>query len=258
MRNPLKHKLAQGEAVFGIWSLIPSAPLSEVMASAGLDFQILDMEHGVYDLASLDAGVRACEAAGCSPMVRVPGANPFAVQSALDLGAHGVVVPQIADCAAAKIALEQQKFAPRGTRGFNPFTRGGGFDPAKNASRLDNDFALTCLIIESPRAYDELDEILALPDLDMIYLGVYDFSVALGCPGQMDDPRLEEFVVAATRKARDKGKAVGALVKSKTEMERFLNLGANVLVYAVDTFVIHRAISGAVREFGEARTDSKD
>ena len=246
-------KLAAGAPVLGIWSLIPSPILSEIIGSAGLDFQILDMEHGVYDLTSLDAGIRASEAAGCSPLVRVPGADGFAIQSVLDLGAHGVVVPQIADFEAARDAVEKCKFAPSGTRGFNPFTRGGGYDPSKGQSKFDNDWGLTSLIIENVRAWEELEQILGIDELDMVYLGVYDMSVALGCAGQIDDPRIIDFVERATKQARDAGKAVGVMVKTREEMKRALDLGANVLVYAVDTFVIHRAMAQGVTWFGEAK-----
>ena len=73
LENPLKEKLAKNQPILGIWSIIPSPILTEVMGVSGLDFQILDMEHGAFDLTALDNSIRACEAAGCSPLVRVPG-----------------------------------------------------------------------------------------------------------------------------------------------------------------------------------------
>jgi 4-hydroxy-2-oxoheptanedioate aldolase len=120
--HPLRAKLAAGRTLAGIWSLIPSAPLVGTLAASGFDFVILDAEHGAYDFATLDAAITACEDGGASPLVRTPGADAFFIQRALDLGADGVVVPQIADADAAARAIAMMHFAPAGTRGYNPFT----------------------------------------------------------------------------------------------------------------------------------------
>ena len=123
--HPLRAKLAAGRTLAGIWSVIPSAPLVGTLAASGFDFVILDAEHGGYDFGSLDAAITACEDGGASPLVRSPGADAFFIQRALDLGADGVVVPQVADEAAAARAVAMMHYAPLGTRGYNPFTRGG-------------------------------------------------------------------------------------------------------------------------------------
>ena len=124
--DSLKLKLKSDHPVVGTWSIISSPMVVEILALSGFDFLILDMEHGVYDQTALDSCIRACEAAGCAPIVRVPGINPSAVQWALDMGAHGIVVPQVGDAASAEMAVSMTKFAPDGTRGYNPFTRVAG------------------------------------------------------------------------------------------------------------------------------------
>ncbi len=252
--NPLKQKLARGEPILGTWSIIPSPIVAEIMGLAGLDFQILDMEHGVFDMGTLDATIRACETAGCSPLVRVPGIAPFTIQAVLDLGAHGIVVPQVPDEHAALAAVRCMKYAPEGTRGYNPFTRAAQYaNPATNeAGKLDNRFGLASVIVESESAWNALDRILEVPGLDMVYLGVYDMSVALGCKGDVHAPRVAEFVVSSTRRIRDAGKAAGLMVKTRAEMDAALELGANALVFAVDTFVIRGAVAQAVETFREA------
>jgi 4-hydroxy-2-oxoheptanedioate aldolase len=251
IENPLKAKLARNQPIFGIWSIIPSPILAEVIGVSGFDFQILDMEHGPYDLGSLDASIRACESTGCSPLVRIPGIAQFVIQSAMDLGAHGIIVPQVADEAAAAAAVRCAKYAPDGTRGYNPFTRAASYkNPPNNQSgKLHNNFGFTSIIIESLSAYSALDKILQIRDLDMIYLGIYDMAVAMGCQGDVSNPRVEEFVTEAVPRIRRAGKAVGMMVMSTREIEKALKLGANVLVYAVDTFIIHRALQEASDAF---------
>jgi 4-hydroxy-2-oxoheptanedioate aldolase len=257
--NPLKQKLATGRPVLGIWSIIPSPIVVEILACAGLDFQILDMEHGVFDRGSLDNCIRAAESAGCSPLVRVPGFDPFAVQTVLDLGAHGVVFPQLGDARAVETAVRSSKYAPRGTRGYNPFTRVAQYDPPPSLSdgKLNNSFGLSAVILETEGAYRELDAVLAMPDLDLLYLGVYDMSLVLGCQGNVGHPRVQDFVRHAAREGRKAGKAVGLLVKSRAEVDSALDLGANVLVWAVDSFLIRNAGSAAVEQFRQAWTQDK-
>lgn len=255
MENPLKIKLSSGQPVLGIWSIIPSPIVIEIFGLAGLDFQILDMEHGVFDLQALDANIRACESVHCSPLVRVPSIVPHIFQSALDLGAHGIIVPQITDEITARTAVQCMKYSPEGVRGYNPFTRAALYSnpPTNETGKLNNRFGFSSIIIENESAYRSLDKILTISDLDMVYVGVYDMAVALGCKGDVSHPKVVDFVETSIRRIRDAGKAAGMMVKTQSEIEYALKLGANVLVFAVDTFVIHRAASEIVQLFRDTQ-----
>jgi len=248
--NPLKAKLKQGQPVIGIWSIIPSPIIAEIIGLAGMDFQILDMEHGVYDLSTIENSVRASQAVGCSALVRVAGSSLFSIQSCLDIGVSGIIVPQIANYEAAVTAVKHMKYYPAGNRGFNPFTRAGNYGMGSlEDSKLNNDYGLASIIIENIEAYNQLDQILTIPNLDIVYLGVYDMSVALGCQGDMNNPSLHEFVSTSVYKITQMGKVAGLMVKSKNEMEKYLDMGARFLVYAVDTLVIHNKMAEIVNEF---------
>ncbi len=195
--HPLRVKLARGVPIAGIWSVLPSAQAAGTIAAAGFDFAILDCEHGGFDFATLEATITACETAGASPLVRAPGADGFFIQRALDLGADGIVVPQIPDADSARRAVRMAHFAPIGTRGYNPYTRGGNYGMPPQP-RYAAGYPFTGVLIESPAAAEQLSQIVAIPELDLIYLGVFDYSVALGIPGQVDDPRVQDFVARAT------------------------------------------------------------
>jgi 4-hydroxy-2-oxoheptanedioate aldolase len=238
--NPLKAKLAAGRVVAGIWCVIPSAPLVGTLAAAGFDFAILDAEHGGWDFGTLDAGITACEDGGAAALVRAPGADAFFIQRALDLGADGVLVPQIPDAAAAARAVAMAHFPPLGTRGYNPFTRGGHYGIAPQP-KLARGYPLTGVLVESPAAAGELPQILALPALDLVYLGVFDYSVALGVPGEVNDPRVRAFVETAARAARAAGKAVGTTAMSREQAAWLTGLGVNVLLYGADTWLAGKA-----------------
>lgn len=251
--NQLKAKLASGQAVLGVWSIIPSPVVVEIFALSGIDFAILDMEHGIFDVGALDSCVRACEAAGAVPLVRIPGLNPSAAQWALDLGAHGIVVPQVGNATDVENVVKMAKYAPMGHRGYNPFTRAANYanPPDNRSGKLNNDFSLTCVIIENESAVADLARICATPGLDVIYMGIYDLSVALGCNGDTKHPHVVEVVELAIRQIRAAGKAAGMMVRSQQDIAKALALGANFLVYSVDTFIIREAVTRAVSSFDQ-------
>lgn len=253
--NPIKAKLIAGKPVMGIWSIISSPVIVEILALSGLDFVILDMEHGTYDVEALDRCVLACEAAGAVPLVRVPGMDSSAIQWALDVGAYGIVVPQICGYEQAEQAVRMCRFAPDGMRGYNPFTRAGRYGSFSGIAdgKLCNAFGLSSIIIENESSLADLERICTLPWLDMVYIGVYDLSVALGCAGNIGDPRITQIVTDSISTIRAAGKAAGMMVRNAAEITNALALGANVLVYGVDTLVIHQAMSGAVDAFRQAQ-----
>lgn len=249
--NFVKEKLVAGKPVIGMWSIINSAITVDIAAHAGLDFQILDMEHGVFDLTSLDHCIRACESQQCSPIVRVPSLQPTIIQNCLDLGAHGIIVPQIKETEEAKQVVKATKFAPTGTRGFNPFTRAGHYNPTLPlaTTKLHNDFALTGIILENKKVFDELPNLLTLPHLDLFYLGIYDLSFDLGLAGNVDHPLIKEYVTTALKQIHQAGKFAGLMVKNPQEIETYLALGANVIVYGVDTHIYYSAIQKNIQAF---------
>lgn len=250
-QNPLKAKLADGKCLVGVWSVLPSAILTELLAYSGFDFQILDMEHGTYHLGSVADGIRAAEGAGCSPLVRVPGRNPFVIQPVLDAGAHGVVVPQVQSAADARDIVAQMLFAPEGTRGYNPFTRASQYCPPAvlPAGKLDNSFPFICLILETENAFAEIDQILAIPRLDGIYLGVYDLSMAIGLNGNTRHPRIQQVVGESISKAKQFKKSIGLMVRDSEEMAAALDAGADMLLVGVDSALVHSSASSAVQAF---------
>jgi len=257
--NLLKLKLKNDQPVIGTWSIISSPIVVEILALSGFDFLILDMEHGIYDQTALDACIRACEAAGCAPIVRVPGINPSAVQWALDMGAHGIVVPQVGNADSAAMAVGMTKFAPAGSRGYNPFTRAAGYAaPGNNqVGKLRNEFGLTSVIVENQTALDDLDAILAIEDLDMVYVGVYDLSIALGFEGDTKHPMLCQMLDKTITRVRAAGKIAGLMVRNKEDVTKAIKLGAHFLVYSVDTFILREAAKDAVAAFTQGVSDAQ-
>jgi 4-hydroxy-2-oxoheptanedioate aldolase len=240
MRNFVKEKLARGESVVGIWSIIPSAMVCEIVASSGLDFMILDMEHGCFDLGTMSEAIRSIVDYECSPIVRVPFIEQTLIQRVLDAGAHGIVAPQVKSVADAQKLVDCCRFAPKGIRGFNPYTRAGNFTADNKSLYLDNDFPLVSIIIENLDAYSSLGEILRVDGIDVFYLGVYDMTCAFGVRGELNHPKVETFVMDASKQISKAGKVVGKMI-DRVEHEK-IEAGPQFLVLQPDTFQLKKAI----------------
>lgn len=239
MENFLKNKIRQGSTVVGVWNILASSAVTELISLAGYDFQILDLEHGLYDMSSIQESIRICELLGCSPLVRMADLNQAGAQKILDVGAHGLIFPQISSFNDAKIAVANCFYPPVGRRGYNPFTRGNSYAFTNSSIKRDiNNFGLSGLIIENQTAYFELDKILEIENLDIIYLGAYDMSVSLGKPGDMDNPDLIKFLENGITKIRKSNKSAGVMVKTTAECEYFKKLGANIILAGVDSHII--------------------
>jgi 4-hydroxy-2-oxoheptanedioate aldolase len=199
--NDLLHAPAP---VFGTWLQMPCADVVDIVAASGYGFGIVDLEHGSFDFGAADMLVRACDANGIVPFVRVPDAHVPTITKALDCGAAAVIVPRVASVDDARTAIAATRWAPDGTRGACPCVRSGGHFvrdwPRFRAERQAAAGAL--LLIETPGAIDAIDDICALDGLRGIVLGPFDLAVAMGLDGDWRaaavQDALERVVHAAT------------------------------------------------------------
>lgn len=251
VQNTVKRKLTQGKTVFGTWNAITSATVCEVIAQTDIDFQILDMEHGSFSFENIENCIRAIENYDCSPLVRVGGLNLNDSQKALDLGAHGLIFPQVKGVEETKLAMQFTQFAPKGIRGLNPFTRYQAFsvNEKSNLFQKESDFSLRSIILENKESLDQIDQILDVPDLDLVYLGAYDMSVVLGRPGKMNSPEVQNFIETGIKKVRAAKKAVGVMTSDVETAKRYEQLGANFIVLGVDTNIIGNSVQKIINSF---------
>jgi 2-keto-3-deoxy-L-rhamnonate aldolase RhmA len=245
----------------GLWRIVPSPMLSEIFAQSGLDFQILDCEHGGYDYATLLPDILACECHGCAPLIRVSGHDKIEVQRCLDLGAHGLVFPQLNTVDDFARAGAMMDCAPLGTRGYNPFVRAGNYGTVGGALCPDSNSDAPSSgpkapstitrparpwfvpIVETLAAAEHIASIAALPRIDLVYIGVYDLSAQLGCPGKLDAPELAQIVeqiLAACFAAR---KPVGMMALSADAAKQLAARGVQALVHGVDSQRIKQGMS---------------
>ncbi len=244
--NNLKKKLMNGDVVFGCWNILPYPVICEIFSRRGFDFQILDMEHGNFNFENLQSCVSVIDPKICTPLVRIPGVQLFDSQKALDSGAQGLIFPQITGANECDRAVKMTKYTPVGTRGFNPFTRAWDFGKKNSFYILDSNETLSLIIIENKSAYDQLDEILKIKDLDVVYLGVYDMSCAFGKPGELDSAEIIHFVENGIKKIIEAGKVAGVMCTQPEQAKKYINLGAKFIVLGVDSQIISNSVESLI------------
>tara|TARA_B110000046_G_scaffold135156_1_gene141439 strand:+ start:3097 stop:3885 length:789 start_codon:yes stop_codon:yes gene_type:complete len=256
-KNFLKEKIAKGKPLIGTFNTLSSPIVSEILARSGFDFLIIDFEHGALDLRNISNYVNACENYGCSPIIRIPTNSPWMVSQALDQGAHGIMVPGINDFASAKKFVSSTKFHPIGNRGFTPFTKSGGFTNRMNSeySSRANDFTLSSIIIESLEGLNDLENILKIKDLDIIYFGAYDLSQALGFPGEVKNSKVISIIQNATNKVISSGKIAGGFVpQSESDIDWLLDMGIKFITYNVDSDILFDSSNKIVNWFNNKKS----
>lgn len=254
--NKLKVAFKNRDVVVGPWCIIPSPSLMNVIAASGMDFVIIDMEHGPHSFENAENMIRAAEVENCTPIVRVSKNDESLILNALDIGAHGVIVPHIESKEDAERAISYAKYHPLGQRGFSPFTRAGKYSllNVKEHSALQNANTMIILLLEGKQGILNLDEILSIDDInnkvDLIYIGAYDLSQAVGYPGQVDHPIVREEMEKCISKIKKKNIAVGGYVaKDRNDIKWMCEMGMQFITLLPDCTVIFHAFESLHRDF---------
>ncbi len=207
--NKLREIWAQGGAVVNGWLAIANSFSAETMAHQGWDSLTVDLQHGVVDYAGMVPMLQAISTTPTVPVVRVPWLEPGIIMKTLDAGAYGVICPMVNTRADAEKLVAYTHYAPQGTRSFGPVRAllYGGADYPQHANNTIVAFAM----IETAQALENLDDILATPGLDAVYIGPSDLSLALGCKPTFDDldPKAADAVQHILARAKAHGVVAG-------------------------------------------------
>ena len=235
-----KQKLKAG-AVFGPFSKTCDPGVIEVLAHSGFDFVILDMEHGPSSVETVQSLIRSAELSGIVPIVRVPSTDEEIISNVLDVGAAGVQVPKVTCAADVHDALNASKFAPLGKRGVCRYVRAANYssmDKERYFSKAANE-ALLIVQLEGLEALKNLDEILDVEGIDIIFIGPYDLSQSLGVPGQVDHPSVIEKTTEIVNACRAKEIAVGNFTETAEQSRFWIDKGLTYMSFSVDLGLLY-------------------
>jgi 4-hydroxy-2-oxoheptanedioate aldolase len=242
----LRDRLANGETVVGTFQLVDSPAVAEMTGVAGMDFTILDQEHGPLTAETTLAMCAAAERGGAAPVVRVRNNSEAEIQRALDVGAAGVEIPQVETGEDARAAVEHARFDPVGSRGLSPYVRAGRYTGSEDYTERQNETVTVIVHIEGERGVENLDDVMAVDGIDVLFLGPYDMSQSLGIPGQVGDDRVESLMAEVCDRAGEAGKVGGTYADDPAMARRWIEAGAQYVAVSVDGAILTHAFEDVV------------
>ena len=222
-------ELLRGQrALLGMFVGIPSPSLVEMCGHAGVDFVIVDNEHGPAGIESTEHMLRAARASGIIPVVRTLESDILRV---LDIGASAIQVPQVNSAEQARRIVAAAKYPPLGMRGAAFSTRAAGYGFFGGEQHVADSNTGTAVIVmtETRTALDHLDEILSVPGIDAVFFGPNDLSFSLGHPGQMTHPDVVAAIEHGIARALAHGVAPGVLALTPEDFQRWRKAGARYI-----------------------------
>ena len=201
--NLLKSNLQNNQVTIGSWLSIPSPVTAEIMAQAGFQWLVVDMEHSVIDLETMQAMFLALELNKCIPLVRLSGKDPNQAKRVLDAGAYGIITPMVNTVEEAERMVHSVKYPPWGKRGVGLARAQGYGMKFDDYMEHFNEHSIVIIQIEHKEAVENIDAILSVKGIDGIFIGPYDLSGSYGIPGKLNNPLIveaEQIVLDAANK----------------------------------------------------------
>jgi len=241
-------ELLQGpRPLLGIFISIPSPALVEMAGHAGFDFVVIDNEHGPAGIETTEHLIRAARCVGVVPIVRVSGANQQEILRTLDVGASGIQVPQVNTLEQARLVASAAKYPPAGSRGVAFGTRAAGYGFFGGAAYVAaaNEQTVVVSHIETVEAVENLDAMLEIEGLDVIFIGPTDLSVSMGHPGNPSHPEVQATITDCIRRIAAAGRAPGLMVTTTAEFGQWADAGARYITINMSS-VVGSALKAAV------------
>jgi 2-keto-3-deoxy-L-rhamnonate aldolase RhmA len=223
----LRARILSGETLIGVFSDLASPLAAELCGQAGFDWVVLDLEHGAATEADLLALLHAVGTTPMAALVRPQSAERLRVGRALDLGAEGIMLPQLKSIDEVREAVSYLRYPPVGQRGVALRTRGADMGALSHAdiARVVNERVVGIVQVESPAIVAEADAIAALEEVDVLFVGPADLSHSLGIPGRFDDARFQDALKAVVAACEGQGKAAGILIYDAAALPPLIDLG---------------------------------
>jgi 4-hydroxy-2-oxoheptanedioate aldolase len=250
--NQARGRVLSGEILFGTFLNTGSPVVAEIVGLSGLDWVVIDLEHGAGDEPAALAQVQALAASGVVVLNRVESGATARIAHALDTGAAGVLVPQIQSVEDAEFAASCCRYS--GLRGVAKGNRAWKWGAVAHADLRRADAATICALqIETASALAAADEIAAIDGVDVLFIGPADLGFSLGIDGSPDHPRLLEAATAVASAAADSGKAAGILVENAAQAEIYADLGFTFIGCGSDGGVLRRSTVALATELEAIR-----
>jgi len=238
--NKLKQNLKQGKHVFGTWSNIASPTVTNILANTGVDFIVLDLEHGPSSFETIESQIYASECENVSAIVRLASSDRIDILHALEVGATNILVSQVSSVEETAAIISACKYFPEGDRGVSLFTKNHGYSDKNSKEKMAkiNDETFVGVLLEGEDGLNNIEKICTLDNLDMIYLGIYDISQSLGIPGDVEDKKVIDLLKDLGKLIKSHGIAPGSVAPNKNYLNLLIESGFTFISYRADSAIL--------------------
>jgi 2-keto-3-deoxy-L-rhamnonate aldolase RhmA len=256
-QNPLRRKLKAGESTLGLWVTLEAATVTEIAAEVGIDWVVIDMEHGSLDYRDVLHHLRAARGADLSVLVRVPTNSVEHIKKSLDLGAHGVLLPLIRSASELKDGFKHARYPLVGERGL------GGERAIRWGLSLEDYVAaadaetMVIPLIETADASAAIDEILTVDGLEAIFYGPADLSQSFGHRAVWEGPGVAEDILRMTQKALAKDIVVGVIGRGEDDIALRQKQGFRMVGIGSDVGLMLKELRTNLRKFKSTPLESR-
>lgn len=247
----LRQRLRAGGTALGSWLTLGSPAAAEIMAHAGFDFLIIDGEHTAAGLDSVQSLLQAMSGTDTVPILRIPSHDRTLAKVALDVGVQGIMFPMVNDRDQAASVVAACKYPPEGVRGIGPGRASLFGKRIREYLTTANEEILVFVIAEHAQALAHIADIVAVPGIDAVFFGYYDYAASIGLRHNPDDPAVLAARDAVVSAARTAGVAAAYAAGSPAHARELLRLGFRVLTLGSDAgFIIggSQSVVSAMRE----------
>ena len=254
----LREKLSRKEEVFGLWVTLESASITEMAVALGIDWIIVDAEHGHLDFADIIAHIRAAVRSNTVVLVRIDELKEGLIKRLLDIGADGIVIPHIESAEALERAISYSKYPPEGIRGIGAERATGWGDCIVQHLQEANENVLVIPIIESMAGGDNIEKMLDVPGAEIFFFGPADYCASAGYAGEWDNAMVKDHISHVKDLIIKSGRHCGILTKGITDIKRRKDEGFTMLALGFDTGILLNGLKHALAETGRSRSVTPD
>lgn len=249
--NPFKTALARGESQIGLWLSLANAYTTELCATAGFDWLLIDGEHSPNDVRSTLQQLQAVAAYRSHPIVRVVQGEAALIKQMLDIGAQTLLVPMVDTAEQARDLVRATRYPPDGIRGVGAAAaRASRWGARGQYVDLANQEVCLLLQAESTTALEHLEAICAVDGVDGVFIGPSDLAASMGYRGQLAHPTVQAEIDRAIRRITASGKAAGILTADPALAQHYLALGATFVAVGIEANVLSQGVRRLAQSFG--------
>lgn len=243
-------RIKSNSYVLGTWCMLPSDFTIDVISKTGVDFVVIDMEHGTMSWETAERMVRAAECNNTFPIIRVTDDKEQTILHALETNVKNILIPHVSTKEQAEKVVLSTKYNPLGSRGLSPYTRCHNYDHSKLENSLEraNNETFVGILVEGKEGLKNLFEICNIDHLDMIYLGIYDIAQSLNLSGDITNPECIKALNNSLKTIHEAGKLAGTFTRSIEDAKKLRKIGFEFIAYLADSNALFNFYSSAVKE----------